>query len=122
MKKWRTILFLAGISFAAMISPSLSADAKTVTGNITWYNGVGKVGYHGKILEEWDCATKIGGDNPPQGTKIIAKSNAKPSYQITVYKWDAGTMPSAVLDVSPTAFRALGFSTDTGVVAGQYTY
>lgn len=31
-------------------------------------------------------------------------------------------MPGAVLDVSPKAFRALGFPTSKGKVAGHYTY
>lgn len=121
MKKYLVIMILVGITFLTMGTP-LSVNAKTIHGNISWYNGVGKVGYHGKVLGNWDCATKIGGDNPPKGTKITAKSNAKPLKQITVYKWDVGTLPLAVLDVSPTAFQALGYSTSTGLVAGQYSY
>ncbi|BBP87522.1 hypothetical protein BsIDN1_11400 [Bacillus safensis] len=35
---------------------------------------------------------------------------------ITVYKYDVGRMPNAVLDVSPKAFKALGYKTSKGVV------
>lgn len=83
---------------------------------------MGKVGADGKRLGHWDCATKMGFDVPRKGTKIRAYSKAKPKKVITVYKYDVGRMPGAVLDVSPKAFRALGFPTSKGKVAGHYTY
>jgi len=49
-------------------------------------------------------------------------TKAKPHKVITVYKYDVGRMPNAVLDVSPKAFKALGYKTSKGVVKGHYTY
>ncbi|MEC0364518.1 cell wall metabolism protein WalM [Bacillus subtilis] len=98
------------------------ASAKHVNGNITWYNGVGKKGSSGKKLGHWDCATKIGFDVPRNGTKIRAYAKAKPKKVITVYKNDVGRMPNAVLDVSPKAFKALGYPLSKGKVAGHYSY
>ncbi|MEG7380791.1 cell wall metabolism protein WalM [Bacillus subtilis] len=112
---------LVGSSLGAF-SFSADASAKHVNGNITWYNGVGKKGSSGKKLGHWDCATKIGFDVPKNGTKIRAYAKAKPKKVITVYKNDVGRMPHAVLDVSPKAFKALGYPLSKGKVAGHYSY
>lgn len=112
---------LVGSTLGAF-SFSSDASAKHVNGNITWYNGVGKKGSSGKKLGHWDCATKIGFDVPRNGTKIRAYAKAKPKKVITVYKNDVGRMPNAVLDVSPKAFKALGYPLSKGKVAGHYSY
>lgn len=118
-----SVFVLAGsLLLAFNFAGEASAKTKKVSGYITWYNGVGKVGADGKRLGHRDCATKMGFDVPRKGTKIRAYSKAKPKKVITVYKYDVGRMPGAVLDVSPKAFRALGFPTSKGKVAGHYTY
>lgn len=124
MKKILFSFFVLAASLLVAFNFGGEASAKTkkVSGYITWYNGVGKVGADGKRLGHWDCATKMGFDVPRKGTKIRAYSKAKPKKAITVYKYDVGRLPGAVLDVSPKAFRALGYSTSKGKVAGHYTY
>ncbi len=115
-----TIVTVASLFLA--FSFSHGASAKKVSGNITWYNGVGKKGADGKKLGHWDAATKMGFDVPKKGTKLRVTTKAKPHKVITVYKYDVGRMPNAVLDVSPKAFKALGYKTSKGVVKGHYTY
>lgn len=114
-------LLIALFVFSIVLVPTLPADAKTVYGNISWYNGVGKIGSDGKILGDWDCATKIGGDNPLPGT--VLKAHVYSQQQgITCYKWDTGTLPNAVLDVMPKAFQALGRPLSDGLASGFYYY
>ncbi|OLQ47808.1 hypothetical protein BHT94_10270 [Bacillus licheniformis] len=122
MKKVILAAFILVGSTLGAFSFSSDASAKHVNGNITWYNGVGKKGSSGKKLGHWDCATKIGFDVPKNGTKIRAYAKAKPKKVITVYKNDVGRMPHAVLDVSPKAFKALGYPLSRGKVAGHYSY
>ncbi|BDG78905.1 hypothetical protein BJH90_12900 [Bacillus halotolerans] len=122
MKKVILAAFILVGSTLGAFSFSADASAKHVNGNITWYNGVGKKGSSGKKLGHWDCATKIGFDVPRNGTKIRAYAKAKPKKVITVYKNDVGRMPHAVLDVSPKAFKALGYPLSKGKVAGHYSY
>ncbi|KJJ42302.1 hypothetical protein UM89_07395 [Bacillus subtilis] len=122
MKKVILAAFILVGSTLGAFSFSSDASAKHVNGNITWYNGVGKKGSSGKKLGHWDCATKIGFDVPKNGTKIRAYAKAKPKKVITVYKNDVGRMPHAVLDVSPKAFKALGYPLSKGKVAGHYSY
>ncbi|MDA1477082.1 septal ring lytic transglycosylase RlpA family protein [Bacillus changyiensis] len=125
MKKilFSVLILAASILMSFNFTDHASAKVKKVSGYITWYNGVGKRGADGKRLGHWDCATKMGFDVPRKGTKIRAYSKAKPKKVITVYKYDVGRMPrGAVLDVSPRAFRALGFSTSKGKIKGHYYY
>ncbi|MBL3648740.1 cell wall metabolism protein WalM [Bacillus vallismortis] len=122
LKKVILAAFILVGSTLGAFSFSADASAKHVNGNITWYNGVGKKGSSGKKLGHWDCATKIGFDVPKNGTKIRAYAKAKPKKVITVYKNDVGRMPHAVLDVSPKAFKALGYPLSKGKVAGHYSY
>nr|WP_239549284.1 RlpA-like double-psi beta-barrel domain-containing protein [Scopulibacillus daqui] len=107
-----------------MLSGSLAlighSQAKTVKGNITYYYGEGKIGAHGKKLASHDCALKIGFDNPPAGTKIKVVSDK--GKQATVYKWDMGRLPNAVIDVMPGVFKTLAGSLSYGVIHGKYTY
>ncbi|MBU8726158.1 MULTISPECIES: RlpA-like double-psi beta-barrel domain-containing protein [Bacillus] len=116
-----TVIVTIASLFVAF-SFSNEASAKKVSGNITWYNGVGKKGADGKRLGHWDAATKMGFDVPKKGTKLRVRTKAKPHKVITVYKYDVGRLPNAVLDVSPKAFRALGYKTSKGIVKGYYTY
>ncbi|MEK4219925.1 cell wall metabolism protein WalM [Bacillus sp. FSL L8-0222] len=122
LKKVILAAFILVGSTLGAFSFSADVSAKHVNGNITWYNGVGKKGSSGKKLGHWDCATKIGFDVPRNGTKIRAYAKAKPKKVITVYKNDVGRMPHAVLDVSPKAFKALGYPLSKGKVAGHYSY
>ncbi|MGV6972682.1 cell wall metabolism protein WalM [Bacillus halotolerans] len=122
LKKVILAAFILVGSTLGAFSFSADTSAKHVNGNITWYNGVGKKGSSGKKLGHWDCATKIGFDVPRNGTKIRAYAKAKPKKVITVYKNDVGRMPHAVLDVSPKAFKALGYPLSKGKVAGHYSY
>ncbi|QIW78917.1 cell wall metabolism protein WalM [Bacillus tequilensis] len=122
LKKVILAAFILVGSTLSALSFSSDASAKHVNGNITWYNGVGKKGSSGKKLGHWDCATKLGFDVPRNGTKIRAYAKAKPKKVITVYKNDVGRMPHAVLDVSPKAFKALGYPLSRGKVAGHYSY
>ncbi|CAM5391119.1 hypothetical protein [Bacillus safensis FO-36b] [Bacillus safensis subsp. safensis] len=81
-----TIVTVASLFLA--FSFSHGASAKKVSGNITWYNGVGKKGADGKKLGHWDAATKMGFDVPKKGTKLRVTTKAKPHKVITVYKYD----------------------------------
>lgn len=102
----------------SFLASATSAYAFTANGKISWYDGVGKT-VNGHVLGEYDCATKIGFDNPPDGTKILA-TNLDNQKSVYVYKWDTGTMggPSSVviLDVMQTVFKQL--SNDGGLGSG----
>ena len=92
-----------------------------MNGNITWYNGVGKKDLPVKT-GTLGLRDKIRFDVPRNGTKIRAYAKAKPKKVITVYKNDVGRLPNAVLDVSPKAFKALGYPLSKGRVSGHYSY
>jgi hypothetical protein len=108
--------------FAFLIGSSIAAYAKfEAYGKISYYNGVGSIGSDGKVLEDYDCATKIGFDEPPAGTLIWAHNNDNGKIA-AVQKWDTGTFsPGVILDVMPTVFtNALGGSIDAGFINNGY--
>lgn len=49
------------------------------------------IGSDGKVLTKFDCATKIGFDNPPAGTLIWVK-NKDNNLTAGLQKWDTGKM------------------------------
>ncbi|GIM45737.1 hypothetical protein DNHGIG_12860 [Collibacillus ludicampi] len=109
---------LGGITGTAFAEPNLAGQV--VYGNITYYNGEGKIGADGKVLSSYDCATKIGFDEPPAGTRIAVR-NLDNNRLAFVYKWDRGSLPNAVLDVMPYVFsNILGQDTYYGIIHGRY--
>jgi hypothetical protein len=72
---------------ALLLLPTSSAFANyTFLGWISWYNGVGQVGSDGKVLGLYDCATKIGFDEPPKGTKIYATNLDNETRTLAILK------------------------------------
>jgi hypothetical protein len=106
---------------STMNSLSLSSNPVVFNGNITWYNGVGKMGSDGKILTVKDCATKIGLDEPPAGTQIYLYKNPSGVISDILNKYDVGTLPTAVLDISKNEMTNV-FQVPAGVTSGGIAY
>jgi hypothetical protein len=94
------------------------SGTKAEFGNISYFNDVS--GDNGHILTNFDCATKIGLDNPPSGTTIYA-FDSDHEISVTLYKWDTGTLPKAILDVRPYVFtKVFGWPLSQGLIDGYY--
>ncbi len=88
------------------------------TGYITWYTD--RVGQRDHVLGNYDCATRIGHEEPACGTTITVRKNGARS-NVYLYKWDIGTLPNAVLDIRPYAFTNLFHcNLDDGHFYGKY--
>ncbi|MEY9092244.1 hypothetical protein [Paenibacillus sp. RC84] len=102
----RKFLVLISVLIILAVESSISVFAKfEVTGRYPF-------------LTKFDCATKIGFDNPPAGTLIWVK-NKDNNLTAGLQKWDTGKMggPSSgvILDVMPEVFtQALGGKTIDG--------
>jgi hypothetical protein len=109
------------ITVMLLISATSANATFAANGWISYYYGVGTV-VNGHTLGDYDCATKIGFDNPISGTQILAVNldNQKTQY---VYKWDTGSMggssSSIILDVMPTVFKLLS---NDGTLSSGYIY
>ncbi|MEF2968307.1 hypothetical protein V3851_20955 [Paenibacillus sp. M1] len=128
-------LLAMGIAFMFMFAlafyPSNNTYALSAHGKISWYNGVGKTVDYGNgnyhILGNYDCATKIGFDNPPNGTQILVK-NLDNGKVAALEKWDTGSLggssSSVILDIMPYVFeQVLGANLINGYIYnGYYSY
>lgn len=90
-------------------------------GTINWFDAIGEIGYDGKSLGTYDCATRQGFDNPVKGTEIHVSRNGT-SYEATLYKWDIGPMsPENILDISEYVMENV-FHVDAGYTSGEIAY
>lgn len=78
---------------------TLTITSSSVTGEgwITWFSGT--TGSDGTTLDDDDCATKMAYDIPRPGTAVAVRKFGNPDITDTVYKYDIGGLPNAVLDV-----------------------
>ncbi|REJ10376.1 hypothetical protein [Halobacillus trueperi] len=122
-KKIMTVVSIAILLLMGVFTGSASAELRT--GNISWYNGVGKVGYHGKVLDSNDCATELSVDNPPAGTSLDVLNYSNGESGIC-QKWDGRQNfdhYSVILDVQKSFFEnVLGEPSSVGWIDGRYSY
>lgn len=79
-----------------------------------------KIGQQDHELRDWDCATKMGVDDPPCGTSIRLRDTSK-TTEALLAKWDIGSLPNAVLDIRPNMFvNTFGYNKDVGHFPGRY--
>ena len=120
MKGKKALIVVGVLTLLVGMSSGIKASAGyySARGNISFYYGDGQVGYDGKVLGLNDCATKIGQDNPPAGTPIYL-TNLEDQSKRTLYKWDRGTLPNAVLDITYSTWITYQYPTIKGVFSGS---
>lgn len=99
---------------------SISSTSGSIIGDFSYFTD--PTGDYGHVLQNYDCATKIGFDNPPSGTTIYAYA-LDDEISTILYKWDSGTLPKAILDVRPYVFtQVFGHPLSDGLIYGYYFY
>lgn len=89
------------------------------TGRFT--NFTDTIGQANHRLVKGDVATKMEYDNCILGQPLICKANG---YTRTMYKWDVGGMPDAILDIWKTGVECFGYtwSSNLSINNGEYCY
>lgn len=118
--------FKANISYIQSHLSISSSNTDTITpdvgfeGNLTWFTDA--TGDNGHKLQNYDCATKIGLDNPPSGTTIYTQ-DLDDELSTILYKWDTGSLPTAILDIRPYVWQnVFGRSLSDGYIWGDYSH
>lgn len=105
-------------TLAPKSAPNLAGQV--IYGNFSWFTD--DIGQQNHELQDFDCATKMGFDEPPCGTTVYTRDMTTWN-PATLYKWDIGSLPNCVLDVRPYVFQYVyGEDLSIGHLYGRYIH
>ena len=103
----------------------LYANSTTVHGYGRFTNYTDTYGQKNRKLQKGDVATRGHIDNPKAGTALTCKAPVKGTgtdRTITMYKWDIGCMPNAVLDIWYTGVEKWGYKWSSSLSISNACY
>lgn len=104
------------------VTPNSAPDlvGQVIYGNFSWFTDY--MGQQNHVLKDFDCATKMGFDEPPCGTTVYTR-DLTTWNPATLSKWDIGSLPNCVLDVRPYVFQYVyGEPLGNGHLYGRYIH